>query len=68
MTLSALSFNRSGIKTKDVVLSIDSPHYSEVKQQVAGCIGVSLHSNLPILPHMMCKAEKLRLILKQEIV
>lgn len=64
MTLSALSFNRSGIKTIDVVLSTDSPHYGEVKQQVVDCIGVSLHSNLPIIPHMLCKAEKLRLIFK----
>jgi len=67
MTLSVLSFNRGGIETIDVGLSIDSPHYSEVKQQVVDCIGVSLHSNLPTLAHLMCKAEKLRLILKQEI-
>ena len=32
MTLSVLSFNRGGIETIDVGLSIDKPHYSEVKQ------------------------------------
>lgn len=57
LILSALEQSNISLKNVDVVISRQSPHYEQVKEQAERSPRVQLHSNLPSLAPLMLKAD-----------